>query len=749
MAKKHVTAYYMHESERNAVEKVITSAVTTDSFAVGEMDDAEIAKLEKQGITINVEPAEGASEEPSGAAFAAPASTFAFTSAPEEETAIDAATPRPLDFYIVQLSGPLLEPWRQQLQSVGVTLLEREGRRRYKARLSPEQVATINKVDFVRSVTWISPRSSIPRQVTQSVALAPGPLPASGFKMLVFDVRVHLPEDRDTVVKWLETHNVTISGVSSRKVRFFAVENAPVLAGLALLTEVDVIAEYVEPELYNDRSRRILGIESAQGNPVCVPQDGNGQIVAVADTGIDATHPDFAGRIAGAIAHGRPNDTTDPAGHGTHVAGSVLGDGAASGGQYRGIAPKAKLFFQSLLDNKGGLSGLPVDLNDLFDEAYKAGARIHNNSWGANTPSLYTINSEEVDEFVRKYPDMLIVVAAGNAGSGANLRHAAPGFVDWLSIGSPAACKNALTVGASRSDRTNGPLSNTTWGQGWPNAFPQPPIANETISGNPDCLAAFSSRGPCDDRRIKPDLVAPGTEIISAKSSLAPQSRFWGIVQNNPQYAYDGGTSMATPLVSGCAALVRQYYVELYNHQPSAALIKATLINSTQWLQGADSTAPTHGVPNYHQGHGRVDMQKAIPNSCQPGYELRFVDDWQDGTKSFTRTGERRRYQFVLPAGVPELRICMTYTDAPARALQNNLNLMVQHAESNTKWMGNQALPDALVIPDPDNNIEAVKIPNPPQGTYYIQVFVGNMLKAPQDFALVVTGNNVPVLNEI
>jgi hypothetical protein len=354
-----------------------------------------------------------------------------------------------------------------------------------------------------------------------------------------------------------------------------------------------------------------------------------------------------------------------------------------------------------------------------------------------------------VDEFVRNNPDMLIVIAAGNAGSGANPKKAALGFVDWLSIGSPASCKNALTVGASRSDRTNGPLSSTTWGQGWPSAFPQPPICNETVSGDPQCLAAFSSRGPCDDCRIKPDVVAPGTEIVSAKSSIAPISNFWGVVKINPKYAYDGGTSMATPLVSGCATLVRQYYVEERQHKPSAALLKATLVNSTQWLTGKDSDAKTVGKPNYHQGHGRVDMQMAIPNACKPGLQLQFVDDWQDKTKSFSRTGDRKRYQFVLPAGTPELRICMAYTDAPARALQNNLNLIVQHLETNTKWMGNQDLPDALVIPDPDNNVEAVKIQNPAQGTYLVQVFVGNLLQVPQDFALVVTGIGVPALAQI
>jgi serine protease AprX len=748
MAKQRAIVYFMHETELHSAEQAMSSALVTDSFAIGEMEDTKIAELRKQGIIVNLLPSPTAPQEWSST-DAPESSTLGFEITRSAADAFDAAIPNLVDFYSIRLTGPLLEPWRKQLEDAGVGLLQRDGNGGYRARLSAQQVAAVNALDFVESVQWITPKQSAPRQVTQSISRGPGAPPATGLRMLTFDVRLHVPEDNAKVVQWLHDHHLTVSGAKGRKIRLFAVENSPVLSDLALLSEVDMIAEYVVPELYNDVARRILGVEG-QGNPArCLTQDGTGETVAVADTGIDDTHPDFAGRIATKIARGRLNDASDPNGHGTHVAGSVLGDGSASNGQYQGIAPKANLIFQSLLDSKGGLGGLPLDLNDLFDEAYVGGARIHNNSWGASTPSLYNLNSEEVDEFVRKHPDMLVVIAAGNAGSGASPKKATAGFVDWLSIGSPASCKNALTVGASRSDRANGPMSSLTWGQGWPQAFPDPPIANETISGNPNSLAAFSSRGPCDDRRIKPDVVAPGTEIISTKSSAAPVSNFWGVVQNNTRYAYDGGTSMATPLVSGCAALVRQYYVQERKHQPSAALLKATLVNSTQWLTGADSVAPSAGRPNYHQGHGRIDMRMAIPNACQPALQLQFVDNWEDRKAFFTRTGERKRYQFILPAGVPELRICLAYTDAPARALQNNLNLIVQHLESNQKWMGNQDLPDALVIPDPDNNVEAVKIQNPAPGTYFIQVFVGNLLQPPQDFALVVTGIGVPALVQI
>lgn len=336
------------------------------------------------------------------------------------------------------------------------------------------------------------------------------------------------------------------------------------------------------------------------------------------------------------------------------------------------------------------------------------------------------------------------MIAAGNEGTGIPPRKADPGYVDWLSIGSPASCKNALTVGASRSDRTTGPLAARTWSSLWPGKFPLPPIANETVSGDPESLAAFSSRGPCDDHRIKPDLVAPGTEILSTRSRLAPPTTY----PASNSYTFDSGTSMAAPLVSGCAALVRQYYVQSRAHaNPSAALLKATLVNSTRWLNGNDANANIPGKPNYHQGHGRVCMALAIPNPSQPGLALQFVDDWQ--TFQFTRTGQRKRYQFVLPADAPELRFCMAYTDRPARGLQNNLNLIVEHAETRKKYIGNESLPVALTVLDADNNMESIRIAGAKAGTYNISVIVANLLQPKQDFALVVTGVGVPALTPI
>jgi subtilisin family serine protease len=424
------------------------------------------------------------------------------------------------------------------------------------------------------------------------------------------------------------------------------------------------------------------------------------------------------------------------------VAGSVLGDGAASNGQIRGAAPKSRLFFQSLLDDDGGLGGLPFTLDELFEEAYHAGARIHNNSWGAATSSTYRIASSEVDAFVHRRKDMLIVISAGNEGSAADpaigTRNAAKGYVDWLSIGSPATCKNALTVGASRSARTEGGYATLTYGELRPQSFPTKPTAAALVSGDPEAIGAFSSRGPCDDYRIKPDLVAPGTDILSCRSSNAPLANFWGPYPANNRYAFMGGTSMAAPLVSGCAALIREYYVKSRQHQPSAALLKATLINGTVKLSAEDAVADFPDLPNYHQGFGAVHLPSSIPTPRNANLRLEFVDNWADTGGHFTMTGRRARFRIGVAGG--RLRLCLAYTDAPGRGVQNNLDLLLEIPGEMRKRFGNEKVPRGFNAPDPNNNVEAMTIDNAPAGDYLIVVVATNILKPPQDFALVVTG---------
>lgn len=741
MALKRVIAHYMHESERDAVVPCLANAVVTESFAVGEIESTEMDALRQQGIVFY--PVEESSEpetlpamEPVTAAAAEPMAAPMATSPPSMTSC----------FYL-NLTGPLLPVWKAQLDAYGVDLKEGRGNFSWVAKIPAMSLARVGELPFVRSANARMSDRNLPSRAEMAAFGTAG----TAVEMIAYDIRLDTAANLPDFLGILRNMQVPVAAAEANKVRIFLLENDPRLVDISELAEMVIdIEPFVAPELHNDRARALLGVDPLPPPPGLIYQ-GEMEVVAVADTGIDATHPDFAGRLLPPVALGRPGDASDPDGHGTHVAGSIAGDGSASVGGIRGVAPKAQIFFQSLLDKKGKLGGIPFRLESLFAQAHAAGARVHNNSWGSVATSSYRINSREVDEYVHKQKDMLIVISAGNEGTAADpplgVRNTAAGQVDWLSLGAPATAKNALTVGASRSDRVAGGISNLTYGAMWPAKFALLTSIADNISGDPESMAAFSSRGPCDDLRIKPDVVGPGTDILSCLSSTAPLHKFWG--PGPPaaiRYAYMGGTSMAAPLVAGCAVLVRQYFRQDRGHLPSAALLKAALINSARWLRGASATQDFALAPNYHQGFGAVWLPHAIPPAVNPGFALHFVDDWQNPARQFVATGQRRQFQFVVQ-GTAELRITLAYTDAPGRALQNNLNLFLQIPDGSKKF-GNMSLPNGLNRPDTFNNVETIRIAGAPAGAYLIQISAQNLLQ-PQDFALVVTGNLATPLSEI
>ena len=291
-------------------------------------------------------------------------------------------------------------------------------------------------------------------------------------------------------------------------------------------------------------------------NPSGLGLSGRGEIVGVADSGLDTgnpdtIHPDFSGRIAAIQSWPVASDWSSvvtnvggddgPAdtrsGHGTHVAGSICGNGTASlsvqPDPVRGLAYEATLVFQAIEQRLQwtdayrqayyrqyrryppdyGLAGLPVDLRSLFQQAYDAGARIHSNSWGGGDFGAYDDYAEAVDRFMWEHKDFLILFAAGNDGADGNR----DGVVDQGSVTPPGTAKNCITVGAAESVRAQGGYQRP-YGQLWPDDYPTNPLKSDMPSDNADDIAAFSSRGPTRDGRIKPDLVAPGTNILSTRS---------------------------------------------------------------------------------------------------------------------------------------------------------------------------------------------------------------------------------------
>jgi hypothetical protein len=365
-------------------------------------------------------------------------------------------------------------------------------------------------------------------------------------------------------------------------------------------------------------------------------------------------------------------------GHGTHVAGSVLGNGALSGSDpaasdysntsaYIGMAPQATLIIQALENNAtGALSGIPSDLNTLFSEAYGAGARIHTNSWGASAAGNYTSFSEDVDEFVWNNPDFLILFSAGNDGVDAN----GDGVIDPMSLESPATAKNCITVGASENNRptgsTPGPAYDFPWATGsWAVDYPAAPISADHVSDDAGGMAAFSSRGPCLDGRFKPDIVAPGTNVVSTKSS-ATTDTLWGQGPDlsGSNYTFSGGTSMATPLVAGTATLVRNFYTDLEGIWPSAALIKATLLNGAfemspgQYGTGATQEIAEPPRPSNVAGWGRIDLENSIFPTAPKN--LKYEDE-----VGGLATNEGVAYDFTVSDDSEPMKATLVWSDYP------------------------------------------------------------------------------------
>ncbi len=540
---------------------------------------------------------------------------------------------------------------------------------------------------------------------------------------------------------WIEQQQGTVvdSGRGATRATIRATLPASAVEDLAARAEVEWIEPFVQPELHNN-----VAVEAPRMNVKTVWDThgltGDGQVVAIADTGLDngdlsTIHPDFAGRIRYAVSRVYGDDWKDYYGHGTHVAGSVLGSGAAySNGLYRGVAYGAELVMQAIGDTQGNLY-LPGSLGILFEQAYTNGARIHQNSWGSSSAGAYTSHSRAVDDFMFEHDDMLIVFSAGNDGTDAD----GDGVVDLQSIGSPASSKNCLAVGAAESDRPagSGGLSSRTFGSAWPNDFAVQPIRSDLISTAWDDthpgMAAFSSRGPCEDGRIKPDVVAPGTDIISCKSRVAGASALWGSVSGEAgaYYRFSGGTSMSAPLVSGLAALARQYFDDAHGvASPSAALLKAAIINgAVSMFPGQYGTGEWREIPNTAgnvvEGWGHVNAG----NTFYPeGKQNIFWD------RNRLRTDEEHVFELHV-ADTNGLSATLVWTDPPAslissHQLVNDLDLMLVSPSGVTNR------PNGLSGADHTNNVEQIDLATCETGCWTMVVSGFDVPDGPQPYAL-------------
>ncbi len=622
--------------------------------------------------------------------------------------------------YMVQLIGPATPEWLKTIGSRG-HIFQYYHNYAYLVKMDPATALHLKDLFFVKDVYPYQPlwkmHLSLYREMIQGNSTA-----------LKLKINVDPSLDIQRIADYLATEygaNVTKYFSYPKYNLAYVVAYVDRSKVEHILHEDFVISADIEHEIHltNSVAARIVGaaeLRDAWRNGLGLPVTGDGQVVEIADTGLDTGNPntlipDFAGRVItiyDAYGDGDPSDPDDAnlGGHGTHVAGSVASSGVMSGSDptnhiygnsFAGMAPEAQIHFESI-GTAGGYLGYD-SITNMADRGYNDGARIWTNSWGSSD-NTYTSDSDEVDAYMWNHKDFLILFAAGNDGPGPN------------TVGEPGTAKNIIAVGATENLRLE-VNSQTTW-----YAY--------GMAQNPDTLAYFSSRGPTADGLMAPTVCAPGAGIVSDRPSTLSDSNTeytWIVpIDYNGDGKYDygamQGTSMATPITAGSMVLVRDYYTDVEGlSDPSAALIKATAI-------GGAEPMPGYKYGGNDQGFGRINIARALIPS--PPLSNRYWD-WQavDNGASWTKTVN-------IKTSEAPLRVVLTWTDvnsgSGAGIAQNNLDLKVV-APNGTEYHGNifvgdsqwsQANPSSY---DSVNVAEVVNVKNPTPGTWTIQVIGTNI----------------------
>jgi len=415
-----------------------------------------------------------------------------------------------------------------------------------------------------------------------------------------------------------------------------------------------------------------------------------------------------------------------PSGHGTSTSGNAAGSDAPPIGTSTqdGMALDAKLIVQDI-GSVGPTMGCPSPLvgdilsyipdnyDDLFGPAYTNNSRIHSNSWGG-ADNGYDLQAMMVDRFVWNHPDMAIFFASGNGGPG------------LFTVGSPGTSKSAITIGGA-------------------NEFPGEQQVNSQ-----------SSRGPTADGRLKPDIMTFFTGTTASSSGNPTDNT------NTGATTAFGGTSHATPLAAGMAAIVRQYFDQGYypsgsaipanGFDPSAALVKAILAASSRKMTGNTANNSENKYPNDAQGWGRLVLDDALyVNPATEGPRKLWVVDQASGLS----TGQAFDYKIRVNSNAAPLRIALAYSDYPSfpncntvgPCLVNNLNLQVT-SPTGAVYKGNvfgifvvgESIPNSGSF-DTRNPTEGVLVNSPAVGEWSIHVEGANVPSGPQGYGLVAVGD--------
>jgi subtilisin family serine protease len=459
----------------------------------------------------------------------------------------------------------------------------------------------------------------------------------------------------------------------SRYFQHFEVRVTP--AQLRELSKADWV-QFLEPSppppqtKDNAISARLIGDDKLQADPFSLT--GRDVNLGIFDGGSVAAHTEFGDRLTNV-------DRATTSFHATHVAGTMIA--AGNDPKLKGMAPAAKLFswtFQGVVATK---------MQRGIDEQKIS---IANNSWGEGYAEssgtcgrygTYGIQERDFDRLVRE-KNLTITFAAGNDRDWTDCSILPRG--GFYTIGRPSTAKNIITVGAVAA---------------------------------PYAVAGFSSAGPLRDNRIKPDIVAMGVDVVSTYLTNRSQSL--------------SGTSMATPAISGTAALlVERFKARNDGKLPSAALVKAALLNTAKDLGNIG--------PDYIYGYGLADAVSAVKALDDKSYVLGQVTP-----------GASKTHPIEVPANAPSLRVMLVYSDADAvltaaSMVTNHLELVLTSPDGATRKLPLRLDPaspaaDAVEREGDRDTVKQVVVTNPPAGSWKAEVRGVDVVTDSQDY--VVTWN--------
>ncbi len=612
---------------------------------------------------------------------------------PMSRAAVSAAASVSGEHIFIQFDGPLTDSEKDRLNAGGIHLLEYVPNFTWIAKMN----RAIKQADIddgrVRWFGRIAPEQKLSQLITSGI----GQFARRGGDKVQFVVVLQRDEDAATwAERFRNQFDATIVGIepSANIVDLIVSESA-----YPLLAETDAVlwieTAKPEPREENNSSRDNIGATTVQAAPYNL--DGLGIVVAEWDGGFAfAGHQDFSGRIT-QLGSASVRD------HATHVAGTVMGDGTRSGGTYRGMAPAAELLTQLWWSSAS-------EAADEYAEVEAMTARIATNSWGygvsdpATQPSCeammgnYFSENTTLDNLVRGsggHP-INIVWSAGNERS-ASSQYC--GYIGWTygTIGALATAKNVITVGA--------------------------------INSNNSTMTSFSSWGPTDDGRLKPDVVAPGCQIGSDGGVTSCGA--------GGGYVVMCGTSMAAPAVSGVIALMIQQRRAVfgYGNDVWPSTIKGILVNTA-------SDLGTIG-PDYGYGHGRTDAVKACTKIGigEPSYAQGEIS-----------TSGLIQYDLTVPSGSPGLRVTLAWDDPGGTAiagkdLKNDLDLVLidPFDVQQNAWVLNPSSPSAAATRGLNrrDNVETAEITNPTPGLWKARVIGYDIPVGPQKYSIVFTPDSI------